>query len=410
MIRRYWFVLLLLAVPAALAAFAFGCGSNANDDDDGGNGEPTPPIYDPTMIGFAFGNGVYDYNQGRWNKNDVAPTSNMIVGAIFVNRDFGLVYTPQQVYLYYNNGWIEETPPDFPAGAMMFDAARTADGTFWFAANDAENNGYFIRIGMDGSKQVIPMLGNVSFSPVRLTSAMAIPGDNNVYFTAEIDLNLYVVAWDGMQGTSFLPIIAQNPEAPIDVLDLAWGPDGAFWVAGYDWADGAQLGVIWHFVNNEWSRQPLTAASGCRTVSARRIYFTPQGTAYALAECSWSQIYHTNDLANWQEMPLPGEKGDEYKIRDLSLLDDTRGWAVGYTSSTDGPLLLLRDPNGWQVAVPQTFGEGDRLWAVAMFDLPAPGPDDDTTVDDDTVVDDDTTDDDAVDDDLVDDDTAGDES
>jgi len=126
-----------------------------------------------------------------------------------------------------------------------------------------------------------------------------------------------------------------------------------------------------------------------------------------LAECGPSQIYRRDDAGEFREMFLPGVKGSTYRIHGLSLLSDTQGWAVGYSSDLDGPMLLLRNADGWELAHLQSSTPGDELYDAAVFAIPQPGgigePDDDTVADDDT-----TADDDAVDDDTTtpDDDTS----
>ncbi len=407
MSRRYWLVLLLLSVTLVSVLVAFGCSKSSDDENGGGDDDDdTPTVYDPTMIGWAFGNGVYSYDQGRWNEEDVSPSGSEIVGAIFVNREQGLVYTAQSIYRYESGGWINITPASFPGGALLFDATRTGDGSFWFAANDAQNNGYLIRLALDGSELVAPASALFGGAATRLTSLATVPGDKNIYFTAEVNLTLLVGVWDGAQAVVTDPIVAQTPDFPLDVLDLTWGPDNHFWVVGYDQVDGPQQGIIWHRTDEGWIRQPLVASSDCQTTSARRIQFIEGGIGYIIADCLWSQIYRSSDQTNWAEMSLPGDKTD-YRVNDISLLSDTRGWAVGYTGAYGGPLFLLRNAEGWMQATPETFGAGDGLRAVAVFDLPEPGPDDDTVVDDDTVADDDiVTDDDTVaDDDLLDNNT-----
>jgi hypothetical protein len=397
MLRRYWLVLLLVGVPALFAGLIFGC-SHVGDDDDHNGGEPSPPYYDPTMIGWAFGDGVYRFDQGRWNRDSNGPSGAVFVGASFTNRELGVAFTVQRIYRFTDGAWSDVTPPDYPSGASMFAGMQTSDGTVWIAANDTAANGYMIRIGADGTENVYAMAQVLNKTPVRLTAVAPAPGSTTVFFVAEFDGYLQVVAWDGAQAISAIPIIQQSTDAPVDVLSVAVGPDGLLWVTGYDRQDGPQVGVIWHQKPDsaEWNRIQAVASSTCQTVSVRRIYFTAQSTGYAIAQCLWSQIYHSADLASWTEMSLPGSKGDKYQIDDLSMLTDTHGWAVGYTDQFNGPLLLLRNSNGWIEAVPQTYNQGDHLHAVAVFDLPAPVQDDDTVTDDDAI------DDDAV----IDDDTA----
>ena len=107
-------------------------------------------------------------------------------------------------------------------------------------------------------------------------------------------------------------------------------------------------------------------------------------------------------------MELPGSKNEDFVINDFDMLEDTRGWAVGYYPEWDEPLLLLRDATGWHQARSLDEETGDELNAVVMFDFPIPGSMDDDTTDDDTTADDDTTSDDdtgAGDDTAIDDDT-----
>jgi hypothetical protein len=93
-----------------------------------------------------------------------------------------------------------------------------------------------------------------------------------------------------------------------------------------------------------------------------------------------TRILHETVERAWRETQLPGEKGDEYVLYDISMLTYDRGYAVGYTSATREPLLLQRDPAGWVRAV--TYAESDRehIYSVAMFPPIKPagvGPSDD---------------------------------
>lgn len=410
--NRYWALVMLFCLPVFLFGILVNCGGGDDDDDDDDStpGEEDPKKYDQSMIGWAFGEGVYRYFDGEWAKEPTSPYASRIVGAHFENREFGFVFTTQHIFRYEYGEWTELTPPNYPPGVLMFDMARTGDGSYWFAARDYENNGYLVRIDPTYATAVYPLLGTISSQPVRLTAIAGLSENPALFMTAEIEGWFQLVSWDALTVETEL-IFEQSEEAPVEILDLTQAPDGTLWAAGQILAEGEPTGAFWHKIGEEWAYQPAVASSACSTHTVRSLHFTSDNTGYAIANCLWSQIYHSTDLVNWTEMELPGLKNENYLIQDMGMLEDTRGWVVGHTDEIDGPLLLLRDINGWQQALPLTFDEGDQLNAVVMFDLPNPGGlgDDDTTDDDttdDDTGDDDASDDDQTDDDIVDDDTS----
>ncbi|HPQ70735.1 MAG TPA: hypothetical protein PKW95_16545 [bacterium] len=395
-------LLLIASVVLALSILPIACSGDDDDDDDDNDGEAPPTKYDLSMIGWGFGDGIFRYQGGQWQKETVSSVTFPIVAAKFQHRLYGYVITSHNIYRFNNEQWSTVTPPDLPNTVNLFDIAVTSDGTYWFGGNDAQDNGYLVRILPDGTRNVIAMTGTITTQAAKLSAILTVPEDAALHMTALIEGHWQHVRWDGSNVSSDV-IVAYSEEAPTQVNDIALAPDGAFWAVGWDITDGEKIGVFWRRGNESWSRRAATPVSTCKTTDVRKLQFTADGAGYAIADCLWSQIYMTTDSANWSEMELPGIKGDQFLIQDMDMLEANRGWAVGYNSDWDEPLLLLRQTGGWQQARPVDEGSGNTLNAVAIFDIPQPVDSDDDTVDDDTA-DDDTADDDVTDDDLADDD------
>jgi len=406
--RIIWLVTVCLLLAAGL--FLLQCSDDSDDDDDTtpDNGDEQPPT-DQTMVGWAFGDSIYRYSDGYWREQPDEAVTGKLIAAAFINRDFGYAISEYNVYRYNEGVWSRITPPDYPLSAAMFDIAIADGGVVWFAARDPDGEGYLIKHLPTGENAVFKLNPTISTIPVLLKAILAVPGDPYLHMVAEVEGYFQHWAWNEQDKVTDI-IIANDPENPtVEINDLAIAPDGALWAAGWDLADELQTGVFWRRGAEAWDRRPAMASTDCRTTSVRKVMFTDDGIGYALADCIWSQIYRSTDASNWTEMSLPGDKGEEFVINDISLISDTKGWAVGYTSVLDEPLLLLRNESGWNQSRSLDTDTGHELNAVAIFDYPLPGGVDDDTLDDDTADDDtgddDTGDDDTGDDDSVDDDT-----
>ena len=397
--RFPWSAVLLLALIFLFASLFTHCTTKKKEEkSDLPPGEGPPPIYDPNIYGWGLGDTVYEYEFGEWHHLEAPSIDLPIKGAYFPTHGFGYVFSDRRIYQYNGGIWKDFTPTDKPP-AFFFDMAMTGDGAMWFASIDLFQNSYLTSLSLDGLTTVYSVQEAITTSRARVTSILSIPGDPFLQILAEVDgwwQRLYFdgAAWVGDE-------IVESPlGASTVVYDLNLAPDGTYWAVGQDQNAGEPRGVFWHGEGGGWTRIVGEMVSDCRTYNVRRLYFTPDGFGYALADCLWTQIYRSEDLQNWIEMYLPGDKGEAFFISDLSMVSDSEGWAVGYNSIMDEPLLLVRDINGWQQARPRETGLGDILYATVMFPYPHNlGPDDDTVTDDDTMpADDDTapTDDDTT--------------
>ncbi|MDP8224464.1 MAG: hypothetical protein P9L99_13975 [Candidatus Lernaella stagnicola] len=451
-----FFAIAMLSVTLVIVS----CGDDDDDDDDNDELEDVPKVYDTTIDGWAFGDGLYRYAQGHWNKESQSPFNVQVIGSVFTDRSYGFVYSGQRIYQYRAGDWIPVNNSNFPPGSIT-DATFIPNGSAWFAVNNAYGRGSLVGVTEDAQPMIFDSEGTLASVPLKLSALFQVPEDNALHLCAVVpeatDYFFQHLRWDGTTVTSevmfridFMPVdppaddddtttdddttadddTAGDDDQPewlqmVDILDMKTAPDGTIWAAGWDRADDATpRGALWHRVANgeeiTWERTLLETSTGCKTTMAKKFVYAPDtGRAFVIADCGNSQIYRQNDDGSWSQMLLPGIKGSTYRINDLSLVTETKGWAVGYTSDKNAPLLLVRSTAGWEIADARTFDVGDELFSAALYSVQSPGgfSDDDTTADDDTTTDDDTTGDDdtttdddttADDDDLVgDDDTVG---
>jgi hypothetical protein len=416
-----WRRLLPILVPALVLAVAVfvSCNKDDNKDDGGSGDEDIPRSYDPTMVGWAFGDATYEYLGGKWRVVADNPFAVTIRGAAFVNRYLGYVHSSDRIYWYSNGNWSSVSPAGVPPNLQYVRGVVGPDQGGWFVGNTPDYAGYIVRVGPDGAATLWAAQGTLSPSAVFFVNAFVVPGDAALHFATVIDGWYQHVRWDGVnvQAETLFQVqwiqpgadddddtspgadddVSPSPPVPFaQVYDLAATVDGQYWAVGYDYQDGIKRGVFWRRDDaSVYTRVLPNSVTECQTESVRKLYFTADGGGFAIAECTWSQIYQLQG-GGWTEMQIPGVKDEQFAVSDMSLINQNRGWVVGYAPDLSEPLLMLRDANGFTQAQFAEGNQGDHLYAVAIFEIYPYGVDDDDTSPDDDSPDDDT----AVDDDT----------
>ncbi|MCZ7581950.1 MAG: hypothetical protein M5R36_00735 [Deltaproteobacteria bacterium] len=388
-------VILALAVFSAVLAVSCADDSDedgADADDDTEDGDK-PPAFTEVLEAIAVGDVVYRYVEGNWEVVDAIPSGALPWYSVdFRNADDGWAGARGVLYRYDGTEWTLSQPG--LTNQAIIERVRMTSGGVWALANEETGHGSILRLNAEGAWDVTRLddvfgggehrakdfvVGSAEAATVLVTTDRSA---RLIRFGGEEPETTALYDFDPLNWLTFNALVARS--------------DGRLIVGGRLNNGVARQGVIWA-EDEEGAFAPMAIApADCvleDVVRFRRI----DERLYMLGMCTRSVMY-VLEGETWTKIDLPDNKGVLWRVNDLDFVDEQTGWAVGYSDSRNLPLLLLRDPGGWQQAEPPADDAGAVLYGVAVW--PADG---DHTGDDD-LADDDTGDDDTGDDDTGDDD------
>ena len=423
---KVWFVLVLALVSAL--AFNFSCDDSEEDDaavDDGDQQEQPEKQYNTNLEGFAAGSAMFAYSNGRWAADSDVDSDLPVYELFFADRDDGYAGT-QGALLRYDGTWSDITPSGYSGQIRYVRIIREEGGLYVLAQTALGDDSWYFLLPADQSEWSV-------INPKQLF------GREDAYIE-DLDLvsglgAVLLITWDEeshlvtFDSTGASTSITPSPrtetsQAIFTTLSVvSGGEQPKAWVGGYrnlqipqgpdpnagvddddNFAEETEAFLMSGW-GETWVEEDL--GTSCDFERVELVEMTTANNGYASVYCINSEVLRYNGV-NWIPTEMPQSKTEDFRVSDMSFIDDVVGWAVGYSSEFKEPLMALHSVEGWEIARPseEERGSGKALYAVSMYPTPEDADDDDSVDDDDIVDDDDTVDDDDVvdDDDAVDDD------
>jgi hypothetical protein len=401
---RHW--CLVLIVLLAAMPFAPGCVIGDEDEEDPAveeEDDPPEKTYNDALDGYAAGAVAFSYLDGLWAETTIADSAMPILSLAFKGPNDGWAGGTGAV-LRFDGTW--STVELSGAGSYRFTRVVPGEAAVYvLGVNSANERTVLFTYSFEsGTWSEFDPAVQYGQQGAKIADIALIDGIGIVAL-ANWDKVPYLISFSS-EGPSVEEIrpADETEYAELQALGVRGNSESyTIWAGGklVTQDKEATRAVIMRRGPSGWTYDLMVEEFD----TVQRIVMTA-GTGYAVAQRTYSIILRLLDDI-WLQEDVPGEKGAEFAVHDISLISDEVGWAVGHATTPDEPLMLLKSAEGWlQARPPKDFlDSGLSLFAVSMFPAPESQTDDD---DDDTSPDDDDDDDNdtsADDDDDDDDDT-----